>query len=247
MQRCPGQDKYYWTPDDIFDVPCRVCDRPVEFMKTDSRRVCPHCGFAFVNPRLELGCAQWCSHALECLGFVPDKAAKESLDGPLLTQLTAAMKAEFGDDYRRIAHALTVHDYAEEITRAEGGDPRVVSAAALLHDIGTKEAERRYGSAAAAYQEREGPPIARRILQGLGWDAELIDHICRIVGSHHSGADIDTVEFRIVWDADLLANLQEGDLSTGETGDTERLVAMARTPTGRALMAQAMARKAVLA
>ena len=37
----------------------------------------------------------------------------------------------------------------------------MVLSAAYLHDIGIKEAERKYQSSAAPYQEQEGPAIAR--------------------------------------------------------------------------------------
>lgn len=36
-----------------------------------------------------------------------------------------------------------------------------------------------------------------------------IDHICLIIANHHSARDIDTPEFRIVWDADWLVNIPE--------------------------------------
>lgn len=209
MPKCPGQDRLFWKPEDIYDVPCPVCDEPVEFFKSDPRRPCPNCGYVFRNPRIELGCAQWCIHAEECIGILPEKAGAIIERGPLAMHLIAAVKEEFGRDYCRIAHALRVHDYAHEILGSEGGDPRVVTAAALLHDIGIQEAERRHGSAAAEFQELEGPPIARRILDGLGLDERTIEHVCRIVGSHHSGGDIDTPEFRAVWDADLLVNAED--------------------------------------
>jgi hypothetical protein len=56
-------------------------------------------------------------------------------------------------------------------------------------------------------QEEEGPPIARQMMERVGVDAERAEHVCRIVGSHHSGRGIDTAEFRAVWDADWLVNL----------------------------------------
>ncbi|MFC1672287.1 HD domain-containing protein, partial [Planctomycetota bacterium] len=102
--------------------------------------------------------------------------------------------------------------------RREGGDPRVVIAAGLLHDIGIHEAERVHGSASAKFQEQEGPPIARRIMEKIGFDEETIEHVCRIVGSHHTGGDIDTPEFRIVWDADLIVNMRKKDGSVSAAG-----------------------------
>jgi HD superfamily phosphodiesterase len=104
---------------------------------------------------------------------------------------------------------LKVLGFAEEILKTENADPLVVKAAAILHDIGILEAERKYNSAAGNYQELEGPPIAEKILEQLGLRNEVIEHVCRIIGSHHGAKNIDTPEFRIVWDADWLVNFPE--------------------------------------
>jgi hypothetical protein len=48
---------------------------------------------------------------------------------PLRTRLVAAMLDQFGDDKKRIDHALAVLSYAEEIRNTEGGDALVVTAA----------------------------------------------------------------------------------------------------------------------
>lgn len=127
----------------------------------------------------------------------------------MLEQLIEAVKREFGDDQRRITHSLAVLKWAQELLRQEEAEPGVVLAAALLHDIGIQQAERKHGSSAGIYQEREGPPIARRIMKRLDMDEETIDHVCRIVANHHTAGDIDTPEFRILWDADWLVNLPD--------------------------------------
>jgi hypothetical protein len=133
-----------------------------------------------------------------------------------LTQvLIDEMKFVFGADTKRINHALDVLAFAQQLQHREGGDRAVVEAAAVLHDIGIHEAERKHGSAAGIYQEIEGPPIARTILERHNADADAVDHICEIVGQHHSAKTIDTLEFRIIWDADWLVNIPEeiGSLS----------------------------------
>ncbi len=127
----------------------------------------------------------------------------------LRSQLIAEMKKVFKEDTKRIEHALAVLNSAQQIRLAEGGDPLIVQAAAILHDIGILEAERKYGSSAGKYQEIEGPPIAEKILKALLIAPDAIEHICKIIDSHHSGGDIDTQEFKTVWDADLLINLGE--------------------------------------
>ena len=110
-------------------------------------------------------------------------------------------------DQKRIDHGLAVLDYAEQIQAAEGGEPLIVRAGAILHDIGIHEAERKYGSSGGKYQEIEGPPIARKILAKYDLGKDVVQHICRIIANHHSAKDIDTIEFRIVWDADWLVNI----------------------------------------
>ncbi len=65
--KCPGQDTRYWRPGDIYDVPCPNCGTMNEFYKDDPTRRCSSCGHRFVNPRLDLGCLEWCEHAASCL------------------------------------------------------------------------------------------------------------------------------------------------------------------------------------
>ncbi|MBI5522306.1 MAG: HD domain-containing protein [Desulfarculus sp.] len=208
---CPGQDTAFWKPGDIFEVPCSHCGQEMEFFKDDASRRCTGCGARVQNPKLNLGCAQWCEHAKECLGYDPKEVMQaEGEETPLVDRLVEAMKRTFGNDQRRITHALTVLERAKEIMRAEkGADPKVVLAAAVLHDIGIQEAERKHGSNAGRWQEIEGPPIAEPIMKDLGLDEETRDHVGRIIANHHSARGIDTLEFRILWDADWLVNIPE--------------------------------------
>jgi hypothetical protein len=122
-------------------------------------------------------------------------------------QLLAAMEACFGEDARRIEHARRVTAWAERIMADEGGDADIIIGAAVLHDIGIHEAERKYGSAAGHLQEREGPPIARRLLAGLGFEPDAIEEICDIIAHHHSPGVLSTINFRVLYDADWLVNL----------------------------------------
>jgi HD superfamily phosphodiesterase len=127
----------------------------------------------------------------------------------MVEQLIREMVAVFGSDVRRINHAMAVLWHAQRIQAATGADKLIVDAAAILHDIGIHQAERKHGSPAGKYQEMEGPPIASRILEKLGIAGEKAEHICCIVGNHHSARDIDSAEFRCVWDADWIVNIPE--------------------------------------
>ena len=116
----------------------------------------------------------------------------------------------FADDVKRISHAKKVTYFAEKILQQEKyADRRVVIISAILHDIGIKECERKYNSTDGQLQEKEGPPIAREILRRIGMEQEIIDEVCKIIGSHHSRGEIDTLNFKILWDADWLVNIKE--------------------------------------
>jgi len=120
------------------------------------------------------------------------------------------MKAVFGKDAKRIDHALKVMHYAKLLLKEElGGNPEVVIPAAILHDIGIHEAERKYRSSAGPYQEKEGPPIAYRILIKLKISDAVIEEVCIIIANHHSPKKVNTINFKILYDADWLVNLSD--------------------------------------
>jgi putative nucleotidyltransferase with HDIG domain len=233
MVRCPGQDQRFWKPEDIFEVRCSGCGENVEFFKDEPKLKCRSCGQMVVNPKIDLGCAEWCQYAEQCLGVNVIKNLKVMRE-----KLISRMKNVFGDDRKRIEHALTVLDYAEQIQNVEGGDPLIVRAAAILHDIGIHEAERKYGSSAGKYQEIEGPQIAEEILTRYDISDEAIEHICRIIANHHSTTDIDSIEFRIVWDADQIVNLLTDSSQASNEKRQEIIDKKFKTDEGRRLAAE---------
>ena len=68
MVRCPGQDQRFWRPEDIFDARCPGCGQVVEFFKDEPSLKCRKCGYVVANPKINLGCAQWCQYADRCQG-----------------------------------------------------------------------------------------------------------------------------------------------------------------------------------
>jgi len=206
--QCPGQDSRYWDGEAVFEAPCPDCGHEMEFFKDDSRRRCSKCGRQVLNPRLDFGCASYCPYAAQCLGSLPPDllAKKQEL---LLERVPVELKRYFGDDFRRIGHAGRVARHTKEIGATEGAHPAVALIAAYLHDIGIKEAERKFNSSAPRYQHQEGPPVARQILVALGAEAGLIDEVCDIIGHHHHPRPEESVNFKVLYDADLIANLEE--------------------------------------
>lgn len=218
--KCPGQDSRYWKPGAIFEVKCPKCGNDVEFFKDDTTRLCKKCGHRFLNPEMDFGCASYCAYAEQCMGDLPPELLADR-DDLLKDRVAIEMKRYFGRDFKRIGHAADVARYAEQIVKEEKGNPAVVLCAAYLHDIGIHEAERKYDSTAAHYQQREGPPIAREILTKLGTRKEIVDEVCDIIAHHHHPRDKETLNFKILYDADVIVNLKES-LNHKET-DRERL------------------------
>jgi HD superfamily phosphohydrolase YqeK len=206
--KCPGQDSRYWKSDSIFEAKCPECGKTVEFFKDDTTRKCGHCGHRFANPELDFGCAAYCKFADQCIGTLPPEILAQR-DDLLKDRIAIEMKKYFKQDFKRIGHASRVARYAQKIGVAEGGNMAVILAAAYLHDIGIHEAERKHHSTAAVYQEQEGPPIAKSIMEGLGANEVLIEEVCDIIGHHHHPRKEETLNFKVLYDADLIANIED--------------------------------------
>ncbi|MBU0483724.1 MAG: HD domain-containing protein [Proteobacteria bacterium] len=213
--QCPGQDSRYWDEAAIFEAKCPNCGSEVEFFKDDSTRKCANCGQKILNPRTDFGCASYCPYAEQCLGELPPEllAKKKEL---IKDRVAIEMKRYFGTDFKRIGHASRVARYVDEIgallvddKEAAGYSPAVTGIAGYLHDIGIKEAERKFNSSAAKYQHQEGPPVAREILSRLVVDEVIIDEVCDIIGHHHTPRPDETINFKVLYDADLITNLEE--------------------------------------
>jgi hypothetical protein len=231
--QCPGQDSRYWSGEAVFESSCPHCGQVVEFFKDDSQRTCRSCGHKLLNPRMDFGCASYCPYAEQCLGSLPPElaAAKGAL---FKDKVAVAMRSYFGSDSRRIKHAEAVAEQAEAIGRQEpGGDMMVIMACACLHDIGIKEAERKFNSSAARYQHSEGPPVARELLTKLKAAPELIDEVCDIIGHHHTPREQETVNFKVLYDADLIVNMAERYQQVPPTQEQlERLAGLFLTRSG---------------
>ncbi len=231
--QCPGQDSRYWSGDNVFESNCPKCGHGVEFFKDDSQRTCGHCGHRMLNPKIDFGCASYCPHAEQCLGSLPPELVEAQGD-LFKDRIAIAMRKYFGEDRRRIRHAEAVAEQAEIIARGEeGGDMMVIMASAYLHDIGIREAERKFNSSAARHQQSEGPPVAREILTQLKAKPELVDEVCDIISHHHAPRDEETTNFKVLYDADLIVNKLEQYQETPPTEDQlDRLLALFLTTSG---------------
>jgi HD superfamily phosphodiesterase len=157
---------------------------------------------------MDFGCAAYCQYAEQCIGDLPPEVAAQREDF-LKDKVAIEMKRYFKRDFKRIGHTTRVARYAERIGKNEQGNMAVILTSAYLHDIGIPEAERKYNSASPKYQHIEGPPIARSILEKLGAKEPLIQEVCDLIGHHHWPREEETINFKVLYDADLIANLEE--------------------------------------
>jgi uncharacterized protein len=96
----------------------------------------------------------------------------------------------------RWQHTLRVCHYGQSLATAEGGNPEIVLAACLLHDVGTFEP--------GEWDDhgRRGAEIARPVLQDMGYLPREIEAICYAVANHVDVDRLETIEAKIVTDAD---------------------------------------------
>jgi uncharacterized protein len=130
---------------------------------------------------------------------------------PISQIITEMIRYNAGDP-KRVQHALKVTAFARAIGEQEGLDTRtleLLETAAVLHDIGIHASEDKYHSSAGNYQEREGPPIARKILAPFGLPADFVDRVCFLIGHHHTYTSVDGPDYRILIEADFLVNVYE--------------------------------------
>jgi HD superfamily phosphohydrolase YqeK len=121
------------------------------------------------------------------------------------------MRAVFSSVPYGINHTLNVLDNARQIIKAEKLNWQsavIVELSAILHDIGAVEAQRKHGSMEGRFQEQESPAIASGIMEKHGYEQAIIDRVCFIVGNHHTPEKIDGTDFQILWEADLIENMQ---------------------------------------
>lgn len=129
-----------------------------------------------------------------------------------LRKLMLAMIAYNNGDAKRIQHLIKVHAFARLIGEEENMDAKelyILEAAALTHDIGIRNSEKKYGTCTGRQQEVEGPPEAEKLLKTLGFADDVTERVCWLIAHHHTYNNINSMDYRILVEADFLVNLYE--------------------------------------
>lgn len=161
-------------------------------------------------------------------------------------QVIEEMKRVFLSMPVGIDHTLHVLNHAETIMNEENvsdTEREITTFAALLHDIGVIEAQRKYDSMEGPYQEKEGAIIARQILEKLGCRPDFTNRVSYIVGHHHTASKIDGLDFQILWDADLLENLKANAILNDDKKLSAFIQENFQTTAGKSLAYQHFVRK----
>lgn len=197
--KCPGQDTRHWKPDDIFTIECPKCGAEIEFFKDDTRRRCAWCGHLFYNPKIEMGCAEWCQYADKCVPeLVKEKQAMQTFKERLRERALSQSPGD-PDFVARLDRELGL---ATDLLKAEGGDPKVVFAAILLQKV--------------------DPTQVREILTQLETEPEITQSILEVLQPETASLDINR---QIYQDVLALVEAESGAVVPLHTRTAQHLAA----------------------
>lgn len=119
-------------------------------------------------------------------------------------------------DPKRIQHFIKVYEFAHVIGAKEGLDEntlRILDIASIMHDIGIRPSEEKYGRCDGKLQEQDGPAYAREMLAMFSDVTEAeIERVCFLIAHHHTYENVEGLDYRILLEADFLVNAMEDEL-----------------------------------
>ncbi len=183
--QCPGQDNRYWDGEAVFEAPCPHCGNELEFFKDDSQRSCKKCGNRVLNPRIDFGCAAYCSHAEQCLGSMPPEllAKQKNL---FKDKLSIAVRKQLIGREELYKKASTRTAIAEQLCKDEQrGDMAAVLAVTLLLDC-------------------EEPDS---LLEGMNADEEMLSAVKKLLAQTPPQSDTEQASADIIFDSCLLTEM----------------------------------------
>ncbi|WP_406677935.1 hypothetical protein [Moorella sp. ACPs] len=192
LGRCPGQDRRYWKPGDIFEEPCPHCGGLIEFWKDDVTLRCPHCRKVVTNPRFDPGCAAWCSYASKCLGEMA--AVYQRQPRVIRDRLEVEARKNLFHHRELLNLALKAAGFAEKIAREKGVQPLVAIAACLFYDLDAGG-----GKAGSA-------TLAREIMTRVGLEPAIIEQTVKIIAARETV--LDDPAWQVVQEARRLAKTE---------------------------------------
>ncbi|MEI6564090.1 MAG: hypothetical protein WCO42_07275 [bacterium] len=200
FKRCPGSMSF--TQPKIELVRCPHCGEDAEVWSDEADGKCSKCGHTVCRTATQ-SCIDWCKYAKECLG---DEEHKRYQD--LKTRLRKETLLKAGEAYlmdeQQKSHARDRAAFAEQIlSRESAADPNVVIAASVLLAVNRTVP-------AGGDQAVASASLVSDILHELGYPEGFIKEVSGIVTCLHEFGDSESLNFRIVHDAELLASGKAG-------------------------------------
>lgn len=134
----------------------------------------------------------------------------------IINELIIKMTEFNAGDPKRIQHFIKVYEFAHVIgvkECSEEGVLRILDIASIMHDIGIRPSEEKYGQCNGKLQEQEGPAYAKEMLAEFSEvTPEEIERVCYLIAHHHTYDNVDGIDYRILLEADFLVNAMEDDL-----------------------------------
>jgi len=229
FKRCPGSMSF--TQPKIELVRCPHCGEDAEVWSDEAGGKCAKCGHAVCRTTTQ-SCIDWCKYACECLGAEEHKRYQNLKTRMRKETLLQAGEAHLNDEQQK-GQARARAAFAEQIlSRETAADPNVVIAAAALLTVSP-------ASPSGANSETEPSSVVSEILHALGYPEGFIKEVSGIVGRICDPGDGESLNYRIVHDAELLAR------GTGNSGPNGFQANAARflTDTGKAIEGQQRAVK----
>ena len=155
----------------------------------------------------------------------------------LIADIMSGMIGKADGNLRDTAHFLKVYAFAHIIALGEGVPARerlTLETAAIIHDIACPLCRQKYGDASGPHQEAESDPLVREFLTDLPFDETDKERITYLVCHHHTYTDVDGLDYRILLEADLLVNADEGQMTVEAVRAAKENIF--RTQTGTALL-----------
>ena len=119
-------------------------------------------------------------------------------------------------DPKRIQHFIKVYELSHVIGIKERLDEKtqnILDIASILHDIGIRPSEEKYGRCDGKLQEIEGPAYAIKLLSEFeDILKETADRVCFLIAHHHTYDQVDNIDYQILLEADFLVNALEDRL-----------------------------------
>ena len=178
-------------------VRCPHCGADAEVWTDEAEGPCPNCSRTVCRTATQ-SCIDWCKYARDCLGDDGLKKYQETKSRLRKESLFKAAEQHSTDEgQRRLARARV--EFAEQMLRRDpAADPNVVLAAAVLATEG------------AASPAAEPSSAASSILSELGYPEGFIKEVAGILSHLADPGDFNSVNFRVVRDADRLARGSAG-------------------------------------